>query len=67
MINYVIQYDTSIPLDELELMYQRLKTDYPDENIIFIPQNFIFKTLPLDKMIEIRNQMDEIIKKEQKK
>lgn len=61
MIDYVIQYDNSLPIDKAREMATHIQIAYPDEKILFIPQFFTFKSFSLDEMIEVRDQMTKII------
>lgn len=65
MIKYVIQYDASLSVEEMQLMYQYLKNTCPNEKIIFIPQTYIFKTFSIEEMIKVRDQMTKIIQEAQ--
>lgn len=62
----VIQYDTSLPYDELMAMYEHIREQHKDK-FIFIPNTYTFKTFDLKDMEKLHKQWGEIIEQERKR
>lgn len=61
MFEHVIQYDASLPFDELQAMYDSFEMQYGVGKFLFLPNGFTYSQFDLESMKQIRDNMNKII------